>query len=56
MSLMPLLQRVTSQSDGQISCGQEWTDITIEQVFMRAMKTSGGLTRGCGMMESVINH
>ena len=32
-----------------------WTDMTIEQVLMRAMKTSGGLTRGRGMTESVVS-
>ena len=26
-----------------------WTDISIEQVLMRSLKTSGGLTRGCTM-------
>ena len=32
-----------------------WTDMTIEQVLMRAMKTSGGLTRGRGMAESIVS-
>ena len=32
-----------------------WTDMTIEQVLMRAIKTSGGLTRGRGMTDSVLN-
>ena len=32
-----------------------WTDMTIEQVLMRAMKTSGGLTRGRGMTNSTIS-
>ena len=32
-----------------------WTDMTIEQVLMRAMKTNGGLTRGRGLTESVIS-
>ena len=27
------------------------TDLVIEQVLRRSMKTSGGLTRGCGMTE-----
>ncbi len=27
-------------------------DLVIEQVFMRSIKTSGGLTRGCGMSET----
>ena len=31
-----------------------WTDMTIEQVLMRSIKTSGGLTRGRGMKPSVI--
>ena len=30
-----------------------WTDLIIEQVLMRALKTSGGLTRGRGFSESV---
>ena len=29
-----------------------WSDLVIEQVMMRAIKTSGGLTRGRGMTES----
>ena len=29
-----------------------WADMTIEQVLMRAIKTSGGLTRGRGISES----
>ena len=29
--------------------------MTIEQVLMRAMKTSGGLTRGHGITESVVS-
>ena len=29
-----------------------WTDLTIEQVLMRSMKTRGGLTRGRGVTES----
>ena len=32
-----------------------WTDMTIEQVLMRAMKTIGGLTRGRGMTNSTIS-
>ena len=32
-----------------------WTDMTIERVLMRAMKTSRGLTRGRGMTESVVS-
>ena len=32
-----------------------WTDMTMEQVLMQAMKTSGGLTRGRGMTESVVS-
>lgn len=31
-----------------------WSDMTIEQVLMRAMKTQGGLTHGRGMSESVL--
>lgn len=31
-----------------------WTDMTIEQVLMRSIKTSGGLTRGRGMKPAVI--
>lgn len=30
-----------------------WTDLCIEQVLMRSMKSQGGLTRGRGMTESV---
>ena len=30
-----------------------WTDLTIEQVMMRSIKSRGGLTRGRGMTESV---
>ena len=30
-----------------------WTDLIIEQVLMRALKTSGGLTRGRRFSESV---
>ena len=30
-----------------------WTDLIIEQVLMRSLKSSGGLTRGRGMTESV---
>ena len=30
-----------------------WTDLIIEQVLMRALKTSGGLTRGRWFTESV---
>ena len=29
-----------------------WSDLTIEQVLMRSMKTSGGLTRGQGQHTS----
>ncbi len=32
-----------------------WTDMTIEQVLMKAMKTSGGLVRGRGMTDSVLS-
>jgi hypothetical protein len=32
-----------------------WTDMTIEQVLMRAMKTQGGVTRGRGLTDSVLN-
>ena len=32
-----------------------WSDMTIEQVLMRAMKTSGGLTRGRGLTDSVLS-
>ena len=31
-----------------------WTDMTIEQVVMRAIKTNGGLTRGRGIAPSVL--
>jgi hypothetical protein len=31
-----------------------WTDMTIEQVLMRAMKTTGGLTRGRGITDSTL--
>ena len=31
-----------------------WTDMTIEQVLMRSIKTSGGLTRGRGLKASVV--
>ena len=30
-----------------------WTDLTIEQVMMRSIKSRGGLTRGCGATKSV---
>ena len=30
-----------------------WTDLIIEQVLMRSIKSRGGLTRGRGMSESV---
>ena len=30
-----------------------WTDLTIEQVMMRTIKSCGGLTRGRGVSESV---
>ena len=30
-----------------------WTDLTIEQVMMRSIKSRGGLTRGRGVTESV---
>ena len=30
-----------------------WTDLTIEQVMMRSIKSRGGLTRGRGITESV---
>ena len=32
-----------------------WTDMAIEQVLMRAMKTSGGLVHGRGMTDAVLN-
>jgi len=32
-----------------------WSDMTIEQVLRRSMKTSGGLTRGRGITESTIS-
>jgi len=35
--------------------GGIWTDLTVEQVLMRAMKTSGGLTRDRGITESVVS-
>ena len=35
--------------------GGIWTDMTIEQVLMRAMNTSGGLTRGRRITESVVS-
>ena len=31
-----------------------WTDITIEQVLMRSMKSSGGLTHGRGITDSIV--
>lgn len=31
-----------------------WSDMTIEQVLMRAIKTSGGLTRGRGITDSTL--
>ncbi|CAG9761491.1 unnamed protein product [Ceutorhynchus assimilis] len=31
-----------------------WTDITIEQVLVRSMKSEGGLTRGRGLTEAVL--
>lgn len=31
-----------------------WSDMTIEQVLMRLMKTQGGLTHGRGFSESVL--
>lgn len=34
-------------------CGV-WSDMTIEQVLMRSMKSYGGLTRGRGMTDSVL--
>ena len=30
-----------------------WTDLTIEQVIMRSIKSRGGLKKGCGVTESV---
>ncbi len=30
-----------------------WTDIVIEQIQIRSLKSGGGLTRGRGMIESV---
>ena len=30
-----------------------WSDLVIEQILMRSIKTRGGLIRGCGMSESV---
>jgi len=32
-----------------------WSDMTIEQVLIRAMESSGGLTHGRGMTEKVIS-
>ena len=34
--------------------GGLWTDLVIEQVMMRSLKSRGGLTRGRGMTESVL--
>ena len=31
-----------------------WSDMTIEQTLMRSMKSSGGLTHGRGMTDSVL--
>lgn len=31
-----------------------WSDMTIEHVLMRSMKTQGGLTHGRGLSESVL--
>jgi hypothetical protein len=33
--------------------GGLWTDLVIEQVMMRSIKSRGGLTRGRGLSESV---
>jgi len=33
-----------------------WSDMTIEQVLMRSMKTNGGLTRGRGLTDSVMEY
>jgi len=32
-----------------------WSDMTIEQVLMKSMKSYGGLTRGRGMTDSVLS-
>ena len=32
-----------------------WSDLTVEQTLMRTMKTSGGLTHGRGITDSVLN-
>ena len=36
-------------------CSGIWSDMTIEQVLMKSMKSYGGLTRGRGMTESVLS-
>ena len=36
------------------SGGGLWTDLVIEQVMMRAIKTRGGLTEGRGLSDNVI--
>ena len=32
-----------------------WNDMTIEHVLMRAMKSSGGITRGRGLIDSALS-
>ncbi|GBM64302.1 hypothetical protein AVEN_189108-1 [Araneus ventricosus] len=36
------------------SCAGVWSDMVIEQTLMRSMKSSGGLTRGRGVSDSVL--
>ena len=44
----------TIQRTDKFWCGF-WSDMTIEQVFMRSIKTSGGLAWGCGIRESTLD-
>ena len=53
-------QEFSSSGSFTIRCSSKlwagvWNDMTIEQVLMRAMKTSGGLTRGRGLTDSVLS-
>lgn len=43
----------TIRRSNRFWCGT-WSDMTIEQMLMRAMKCSGGLTHGRGLTENVI--
>ena len=35
-------------------CAGTWKDLAIEQFLMRSVKSGGGITRGCTMIESVL--